>query len=51
MVPVRKELTTITLTHNKRKEFELSGTKAKLPVKIANNNKEDKLPRHIFFKK
>jgi len=51
MVPDRKELTTILLTHTKQ-EHKLLGTKAKLPMKIAdNNNKKEKLPRYIFFKK
>lgn len=50
MVPDRKELTTILLSHTKQ-EHKLLGTKAKLPIKIANNNKKDNIPRYIFFKK
>lgn len=41
MEPDRKELTTILLTHMEQ-EHKLLGIKAKLPIKIANNNNNNK---------
>lgn len=52
MEPDRKELTTILLTHMEQ-EHKLLGIKAKLPIKIANNNnnKREITQVHIFFLK